>query len=485
MPHPHHAFVRAAPLTPPPPRRAPRTRARAVRMCERRLFSNVARDARGRFARQPPPTVACTCLVAGTMIGAGVLALPSVSDAVGFVPSSLALLGVWAYMLSTALLISGASSPFSCLFIAQRINAVAAFAPRAELTVNSACALGRPTAVSMLSLASLTLGVPGSVVASVSYTLLHYAILTAYTAEGASDVMALLRHAAHALHVHVAVPAVLSSPSLHAVAFCATIGALMLSLPPRHMQRLNNVLVAAVVVAFGALLSSPAAAPHWHTLLSQQHWQLLPSGALLPVLFVSCVFHNVVPTVSMRLEGDARRIRRVIVVGSAVPLLMFVAYNAIMLANGAGGGGAPQMQQQLSVSVFSTLAIVTSFIGFVDGLTELSADARASLCAERFENARAGSALDMALSVAPPALFASVWPHVFLRALDVAGTFGIAVLFGVLPVAMTWRLRRRAEMSDMTPLLAGGDVALALLMLPPLALMARAVWLAAVPHAAA
>eukprot|EP00178_Gracilaria_changii_P027417 TRINITY_DN876_c0_g1_i4.p1 TRINITY_DN876_c0_g1~~TRINITY_DN876_c0_g1_i4.p1 ORF type:complete len:461 (-),score=145.14 TRINITY_DN876_c0_g1_i4:160-1542(-) len=460
MPHPHHAFVRAAPLTPPPPRRAPRTRARAVRMCERRLFSNVARDARGRFARQPPPTVACTCLVAGTMIGAGVLALPSVSDAVGFVPSSLALLGVWAYMLSTALLIS-------------------------ELTVNSACALGRPTAVSMLSLASLTLGVPGSVVASVSYTLLHYAILTAYTAEGASDVMALLRHAAHALHVHVAVPAVLSSPSLHAVAFCATIGALMLSLPPRHMQRLNNVLVAAVVVAFGALLSSPAAAPHWHTLLSQQHWQLLPSGALLPVLFVSCVFHNVVPTVSMRLEGDARRIRRVIVVGSAVPLLMFVAYNAIMLANGAGGGGAPQMQQQLSVSVFSTLAIVTSFIGFVDGLTELSADARASLCAERFENARAGSALDMALSVAPPALFASVWPHVFLRALDVAGTFGIAVLFGVLPVAMTWRLRRRAEMSDMTPLLAGGDVALALLMLPPLALMARAVWLAAVPHAAA
>lgn len=41
------------------------------------------------------------------MIGAGVLALPTVAAPAGFVPSSLALVAVWAYMSATGLLISG------------------------------------------------------------------------------------------------------------------------------------------------------------------------------------------------------------------------------------------------------------------------------------------------------------------------------------------------------------------------------------------
>lgn len=41
------------------------------------------------------------------MIGAGVLALPSVAAPAGFAPSTVALLGVWAYMVTTGLLISG------------------------------------------------------------------------------------------------------------------------------------------------------------------------------------------------------------------------------------------------------------------------------------------------------------------------------------------------------------------------------------------
>lgn len=51
------------------------------------------------------------------MIGAGVLALPSVAAPAGFVPSSLALVAVWAYMAATGLLISGEflENPFSAL----------------------------------------------------------------------------------------------------------------------------------------------------------------------------------------------------------------------------------------------------------------------------------------------------------------------------------------------------------------------------------
>lgn len=41
------------------------------------------------------------------MVGAGVLALPAVAAPAGYVPSSFALVGVWAYMSTTGLLISG------------------------------------------------------------------------------------------------------------------------------------------------------------------------------------------------------------------------------------------------------------------------------------------------------------------------------------------------------------------------------------------
>lgn len=43
----------------------------------------------------------------GTMVGAGVLALPTVARDAGFVPSSASLVAVWAYMVVTGLLISG------------------------------------------------------------------------------------------------------------------------------------------------------------------------------------------------------------------------------------------------------------------------------------------------------------------------------------------------------------------------------------------
>lgn len=43
------------------------------------------------------------------MIGAGILALPTVAAPSGFIPSTAALFGVWAYMAATGLLISGTS----------------------------------------------------------------------------------------------------------------------------------------------------------------------------------------------------------------------------------------------------------------------------------------------------------------------------------------------------------------------------------------
>lgn len=46
-----------------------------------------------------------------------------------------------------------------------------------------------------------------------------------------------------------------------------------------------------------------------------------------------------------------------------------------------------------------------------------------------------------AVVLLPPLAFALVNPTIFFGALDVAGSFGISVLFGILPAVMAWKQR--------------------------------------------
>lgn len=365
--------------------------------------------------------------------------------------------------------------------------------------MNTACALGRASGISMLSLGALTLGRAGATLTASTYLLLHYAILTAYTAEGGA-MLADLTSSLPFLQRNL--------PS--GFAFAAAIAGTMYAAPPRVLDALNSLLVFGAGASFLAVMGGVLPAVHVDRVLAV-NWSALPQGELIPVLFVSCVYHNVVATVSMRLEGDRRRIRRAILLGSGVPALMFVAYNAVMIGAGATDGGAvgdTQSVARLAVDAFSIFAIATSFIGFVEGLTEFFADARQSaasfLSARSAQTSGAGSRLveggdredgaavrhartekgmggrgrtiDYVLTVVPPVAFAAASPGVFYKALDVAGTFGIAVLFGALPAAMAWRSRRAEVTSGLGRMVGGDDAVLALVMAVPVVLVASRVW---------
>lgn len=245
----------------------------------------------------------------------------------------------------------------------------------------------------------------------------------------------------------------------------------MYTLSSQRVQTINNVLVAAVIASFLSVLLGSAADLHLSNLLDR-HWDMLTHGPLLPVLFVSCVYHNVVSTVTMRLEGDRSKIRNTILAGSLIPLFMFMAYDATMLASASALSHAPS--NQLAVAAFSLLAIITSFIGFVEGLTELWADVRQT-CFSSGLLSKARWA-DFVATIVPPSVFAGLWPDVFLNALDAAGTYGIAVLFGGLPAAMAWRNRREERTKEFERAVGGGDAILALVGIIPVVLIAHKIW---------
>ena len=56
----------------------------------------------------------------------------------------------------------------------------------------------------------------------------------------------------------------------------------------------------------------------------------------------------------------------------------------------------------------------------------------------------------------PPFAFSLLFRDVFFRALDVAGTYGVLVLFGLVPAAMAWRERYDKEMLSLWKVVPGG-----------------------------
>ena len=508
-----------------------------------RLFSNLDDD----LKHSPGSVVDAAALVAGTTIGAGVLAIAvlpaatataAVTEPAGFGAAAPALFGAWLFSIATGLLLAEASLSFLC-------------------------STGRGGG-SLLSLTRFYLGAGPSRVAGFCYVFLHEALLVAYISRGAEVIAQGVGSAA--LSNSSSSSLSLDSPlllPLSALLFTVALGSACYSLPARKLDEANSVLVAGVVASFVALLavaltststaastlgaaasladptSSAASLSSFSALdlreLSRADWAQLPPA--LPVLALAFVYQNTVsvvvsnlvsgrfffwkkkkerkkkeksrrkkkPTLTFFLptmplsnpkknqknqnkkqEGDAGKIRTAIVGGTLLPLVMFLAWDAVSLGSGGGGSSSLDPVAALSASsplaapliaTFSMLALVTSFFGFVLGLTDFLADALPTERAKENEEdlvekeeeeegeqqksappsthlslrsllplnpgGRARAPVPYALTLLPPLAGAVAVPGAFLSALSAAGTYGVMALFGLLPAAVAGVARRR------------------------------------------
>lgn len=375
-----------------------------------RMWSNLD----GSMAHAPGSLAGAIALVAGTTVGAGMLALPAVCQDSGFVPSSFALVACWVYMVSTGLLVL-------------------------EVNVSTMCELGGGGA-SIISMAERTLGTPGTRFAWGAYVFLHYALLVAYISRSGEMIYEA---------TDGAVPAASA-----AVAYALLLGGFTYAAPSRLFESFNNVLVLLVIGTFLPLLLIAGGSVDSVNLVSRADWSAVPNT--IPVIALAFVFHNIVPVVSSSLEGDRRKTRIALVAGTAIPFAMFMLWNAAILGSvsaedaaaasmavAAGGPALDPLAAVRSISPtaaalvqsFSFFAISTSFLGFVLGLTDFLSDGL-QLSTGGKKDIRA-----FALCLVPPTIFAISYPDIFLSALDSAGTFGVLTLFGCMPPMMAWNNR--------------------------------------------
>lgn len=180
-----------------------------------------------RALHRPGSTVGATALVAGTTIGAGILALPAATAAIGFVPSSFALVVAWAYMAISGLLI-------------------------AELTLNRMGETGRQD-IGLLELYQSNLNPSLGIVGSAAYFFLHYAVMVAYVSQGGANLGIALTDVGF-LPTEV-------NPLLEQVAFVTIVGSFVYAAKPKLVETTNNILVVGVVATFCGIIGFGAISP--------------------------------------------------------------------------------------------------------------------------------------------------------------------------------------------------------------------------------
>ena len=173
----------------------------------------------------------------------------------------------------------------------------------------------------------------------------------------------------------------------------------------------------------------------------------------IPVMFLSLVYHDLVPVICAYMNGDMKKIRKAIVLGSSVPLVMFVSYiivalsiNNTSLANGMGVKDPLDLLLNSDVGWivggFSFCAIATSFIGTCLGVTStiepkikeyLPQLTKTNNSSTSTKTTSKTKKIAYVASLTIPLIIALCATDIFVPATKFAGAYCSTVLYGMVP----------------------------------------------------
>jgi tyrosine-specific transport protein len=343
-------------------------------------------------------------LVAGSCIGAGMLALPILTGLAGFFPSLFMMVLSWAFMTFTGLVLVEVNGWFK-------------------------------NQVNLVSMAEEAFGRKGRLIAWLAYLFLFYSLLVAYTAASGNIFSAIL-----AALFNFEIP-----PPAASIFFTGLFGYIVY-LGTRPVDLFNRILMVGLIICYLGMIGFGLTRIDFNLLLHSSPKYILLS---LPVLVVSFGFQNMIPSLTAYMKGDLKRVRITILGGSLITLFIYLIWSILVL----GVVEAPMIQDSytrgeeatiplrniLGASAishfaqgFAFFAIVTSFLAQGLTLTHFLADGL------KCKATRKNLSWLSCLALIPPLLLALYNPQVFFRALSFAGGICAMILFGVLPISMAW-----------------------------------------------
>ena len=354
-------------------------------------------------------TVGSTLLVAGTMIGAGMLAMPLTSAGIGFGFTLVLLLGLWALL------------TFSALLFVELYQ-----------TAESDAGIG--------TLAEQYFGKAGRIIATAVLIIFLYALIAAYISGGGSLLKDLLPES--------------FGDKVSILLFTVIFGSFIV-IGTHSVDKINRVLFFVMLAAFAVVLSLMLPEIKFDNLMATPIDKALIISAS-PVFFTAFGFHGSIPSLNKYLGGNVKALRISILAGSAITLCAYILWQMSthglltqneflqILKEDATLNGLVKATLAITgsnliagaVKLFSTLALVTSFLGVGLGLLECIED-----LLKRSFNISAGRISLGLMTFIPPLVFAIFYPEGFILALGYAGQM-FAFYAVVLPVSLVWKARR-------------------------------------------
>lgn len=356
-------------------------------------------------------TLGSILIVAGTTIGAGMLAMPLAAAGVGFTGIVCLLIGLWMLMSYTSLLL-------------------------VEVYQHN------PANMGLGSVAKKYLGSVGQIVTGLSMLLLMYALTTAYIG-GAGVLISDSLSSWWGITVSTQT----------AIIMFTIVGGAVVCVGTHSVDFINRILFTAKTIFLVIMLA--VMMPHAEAVnLSTMPLEKGLILAAVPVIFTSFGFHGSVPSLVNYMNGDVRKLRIIFITGSAIPLVAYILWqiatlgsipsNTFMgiLAQSSGLNGlltairdvVATPRVNMAVALFMDLALATSFLGVALGLFDYLADLF------KRSNDFIGRAQTTLLTFVPP-LLAALFFSSFVQALTYAAV-ALSVLALIIPALLTMRVRK-------------------------------------------
>lgn len=366
-----------------------------------------------------PSLLGGAMIIAGTAVGAGMLANPTSTAGVWFIGSIALLFYTWFCMTTSGLMILEAN-------------------------------LNYPLGASFDTIVKDVLGRGWNVVTGTSVAFVLYILTYAYITSGGGITQGLLNDY---------FPSLALSRSSGSIIFCMALAAFVW-LSTRAVDRLSTVLIGGMIIAFVLSTSGLLSSVNVPTLLNlgtSKNTQYLPYilGAL-PVCLVSFGFHGNVPSLVKYYDRDAKKVVKAIFLGTGLALLIYIFWQLAIQGNLPRADFAPIIAKNGDISAllsalssviqtdfvatvlqfFAYLAIASSFLGVTLGLFDYLAD----LC--HFKDDFAGRTKTTLFTFLPPLLLSLKYPYGFVIAIGYAGLVA-TIWTGIVPALLVKKCRVR------------------------------------------
>jgi tyrosine-specific transport protein len=343
-------------------------------------------------------------LIAGCSIGAGMLGIPVVTGAAGFIPSALLFFLAWAFMALSGLVLG-------------------------ELVLSY-----RETNVNLLTMAKDCLGETGRLVTSLLFVSLFYALMIAY-------ILAAGMLISHFVPISASFASILTVSGIY---FAIAKGL-------KLVDAFNRKLMTGLAVSYIFLVICGIPQVSSERLM---RYDFTAIWLALPILVVSFGYHNLVPSLASYVGRSRKILAKSIVIGSLIPLAIYLLWEFVILGivpfdslaswKMAQNGGemitevlcqsAPQSNIAITSEGFAFFALATSFLPVAFSFFDFLRDG--------FRFKKVKESYLALLVLLPPLVVALIDPTLFLEALDFAGGFCAVILFGILPSLMVYKRKK-------------------------------------------